>query len=288
MFVGSHIDTKKYGLLRSLQGLEQFGVTSCQVLLKYDTMKSAPAVKQYIEEKNLKVFSHIPFTLNFAKDALAEEPYWIERTKRELRIANAMGFIGCVIHVGKAVNLDRHQATENMFNNFSTVVDYIISKGLSSKLLIETASGQGTELCTDLDSFSAFYNRFTDEQKEHIGICIDTAHIWAAGADLRSYESVQQYINDVNQKIGLQHCHLVHLNNSKVVFGGKVDRHEDLHVGKIPFASLEEFVKIIHYHNIPLVLETPKGLYDVATLAKMLGKELPKFNETEYMFACLK
>ena len=60
----------------------------------------------------------------------------------------------------------------------------MIKINLNTKIIIETPAGQGTELLTNLNDFIIFFNSFTDEQKKYLGICLDTAHIWALGYEL--------------------------------------------------------------------------------------------------------
>lgn len=162
MFLGSHIAKDKNGVLSSLMGFAKYG-NSCQILLSpplgmqtekmWNAMfSSALDVKKFIEQRKLQCFSHLPYTFNFAKAPTVETPYWIDRTKKELELASAMGFIGCVIHVGKAVKLDHDIAVENMFRAFEDISEYAQKKQLSAKLILETAAGQGSELLVKLMS----------------------------------------------------------------------------------------------------------------------------------------
>lgn len=145
-------------------------------------------------------------------------------------------------------------------------IEYIIEElhnnNLNTKIIIETPAGQGTELLTDLNEFMDFYNSFSSQQKKYLGICLDTAHIWAAGYELNDAYKI---ICNKNAKDLIA----IHLNNSNVAQGSNVDRHTTLfdNSGTIPYNSIKEFIELIkekenHKENIPMIiLETPSVQY---------------------------
>jgi endonuclease IV len=92
-----------------------------------------------------------------------------------------------------------------MYYGLKFVFDYLKSKNMSTWIILETAAGQGTELITtknnSLEEFSSFYNRFSEEDKNYIKICVDTCHIYAAGYDISTEEEVRTFFQEFDEQI---------------------------------------------------------------------------------------
>jgi deoxyribonuclease-4 len=153
------------------------------------------------------------------------------------------------------------------------IIDVLRQTQIHAKIVLETPAGQGTELLTDLDDFLNFYNKFSAEQRRYLGICVDTAHVWASGYELSdAYKMIA--VKNANDVVA------IHLNNSKVAKGIRVDRHTTLFdsTGTIPHNSLKEFVELWKEKKSPLspliILETPSANYadELAYLMPTFGK----------------
>ena len=97
------------------------------------------------------------------------------------------------------------------------------------------------------------------DEPERMSACIDTAHIFAAGYDIRSPKTYKEVMREFDEIIGLDKLKCFHMNDSKKELGSRVDRHE--HIGK-GFIGLEGFTNIMNdkkLSDIPKILETPKG-----------------------------
>jgi deoxyribonuclease-4 len=142
------------------------------------------------------------------------------------------------------------------------VIENLQKNKISAKVVIETPAGQGTELLTDLNEVLIFYNSFTEEQKKYLGICLDTAHIWAAGYEL---SDAHKMISNKNA----EDLVAIHLNNSKVIKGSSVDRHATLfdNTGTIPYNSIKQYLELLRdkkkatKHLPIIILETPSTKY---------------------------
>jgi deoxyribonuclease IV len=219
-----------------------------------------PDVIDYCNENDMKIVIHSPYVINLAKPFDECLPF-IEICLTQIRAGTAIGSIGYVIHVGKHLKLDVFDATTNMLQNMKHIANIMREESLTCKLILETGAGQGTEMfiCRDnsLAPLSDFYNMFTAEEKEFIGICVDTCHIFSGGFDISSKRGVRYFFLLFDSLIGLEHLALIHLNDSKTELGGCVDRHENIGKGKINIKGLHEFVKQAKKFRIPTVLETP-------------------------------
>jgi deoxyribonuclease-4 len=103
-------------------------------------------------------------------------------------------------------------------------------------------------------------------------MCIDTAHLFAAGYNLKAPEGYRDVIKAIEKTVGLDRVLGLHLNDSKVPLGKRVDRHEHLGVGEIGLWCFQQIVQDKRWAKIPKVLETPKGedmREDVENLTKL-------------------
>lgn len=217
-------------------------------------------IQSFIIENNFKLIIHSPYTINLASSTIInkrfinlEDCYWIKIVLKELEIAHILGAIGCVIHTGKSTKLPIKDGLINMKKGVEYILEQIIKNEWSSKLILETASGQGTELLSNYQDFLNFYNEFDIKQKEVFKICIDTCHIWAKGYELKDVFEITLINNNIND------IALIHLNNSKNPKGSHLDRHEIINQGFIHINDIYKFVKNFRSLNkeIIIILETP-------------------------------
>ncbi len=121
--------------------------------------------------------------------------------------------------------------------------------------VIENTAGQGTNL-----GFS-FYQlkKIIDlvEDKSRVGVCIDTAHAYSAGYDLKTKEGFEKVFQEFDEVIGFEFLKGMHLNDSKKDFGSKVDRHDSLGKGTLGLEVFDCIMNDDRFVGIPLILETP-------------------------------
>lgn len=217
-------------------------------------------IQSFIIENNFKLIIHSPYTINLASSTMInkrhinlEECYWIKIILKELEIAHILGAIGCVVHTGKSTKLPIKDALINMKKGIEYILENIIKNEWNSKLILETASGQGTELLSNYQDLLNFYNEFDIKYKEVFKICIDTCHIWAKGYELKDIFDITLKNNNIND------IALIHLNNSKNPKGSHLDRHEIINQGFIHINDIYKFVKNFRSVNkeIIIILETP-------------------------------
>ena len=131
------------------------------------------------------------------------------------------------------------------------------TNGYKVTCMIETTAGQGTAIGYRFEHLRKIIDLVDD--KNRVTVCIDTAHIFAAGYDIKNVTNYKQVIKDFDSIIGLDYLKCIHLNDSKKPLGSRVDRHE--HIGK-GYIGLEGFTNIINdkrIEQVPKILETPKG-----------------------------
>ena len=110
-----------------------------------------------------------------------------------------------------------------------------------------------------------------------MGICLDTAHLFASGSDIRTAEGLEQTLAEIERVIGLDRVAVIHMNDSKTALNSRVDRHEHIGKGKI---GLEAFRRILNHPLLggkAFILETPvdkpgDDKRNVAVLWKLTGR----------------
>ncbi|MBL4828286.1 MAG: deoxyribonuclease IV [Aliivibrio sp.] len=120
--------------------------------------------------------------------------------------------------------------------------------------VIENTAGQGTNLGWKFEQLAAIIDQVKD--KTRVGICIDTCHTFVAGYDLSSKEACEKTFAELDGVVGFSYLKGMHINDSKIELGGKVDRHHSLGEGHIGWACFEYIMQDNRFDGIPLVLET--------------------------------
>lgn len=279
-FVGAHVKRGKT-IVETIDSVMSCGGNALQLFVSSPISAKLVDVNMFkslgllghCEEKSFKLVIHAPYIINLAMEPKNNKRlidigdcYWIRTLVNQLMVAHTIGAIGVVVHVGKYTKNRPEDALEFMREAVRYVISIMKELKLSCRLLIETPAGAGTELLCDTMSFLDFYNSFTDEEKECLGICLDTAHVWSSGYDINDY--YRQFGDNVKD------IDVIHLNNSKKKKGSKADAHDTVMCGNIPVEDIAEFVKNLHEDTV-VILETPSAdlSQDIAFVRHSLCKE---------------
>jgi apurinic endonuclease APN1 len=276
-YYGSHIGISKHGIIGGIDEIIKYDGNFIQIFItnpkaRKTTKRSdeeLATIRHYAKYNKVKIVIHAPYLLNFAHE-FNKNSWGITSLMDHLEICSKMGSVGVVVHSGKYLHMDKSEAIENMYQNFKYCLDNSPS---STKILLETPCGQGTELGGRLEEFRIIYNKFSEEDKKRIRICVDTCHVFAAGYDLSEPDKVKQFIKTFDTLIGWKYVDLIHLNDSKTKLNSKLDRHELLDEGNIKLKGLSVIVKFAYSSGIPLILETPGGYpIEIQIIGKIIKK----------------
>lgn len=130
-----------------------------------------------------------------------------------------------------------------------------LSKTTFVKAVIENTAGQGSNMGYRFEHLAEIIDQV--EQKDRVGVCIDTAHAYAAGYDLSTEDGFTDTFKQFEQIVGFDKLFAMHLNDSKKELGSKVDRHESLGDGLIGLTPFKRIMEDHRFDGIPLILETP-------------------------------
>lgn len=143
------------------------------------------------------------------------------------------------------------------------------------KAVIENTAGQGTNMGYRFEHLAGMIDQV--DQKERVGVCIDTAHTFAAGYDLSTESGFEDIFTQFDEIVGFDKLMGMHLNDSKKPLGSKVDRHESLGDGLIGWTPFKLIMKDSRFDGIPLILETPntkRWAKEIKQLKKFAGIEI--------------
>ncbi|MEX0334599.1 deoxyribonuclease IV [Vibrio tubiashii] len=141
----------------------------------------------------------------------------------------------CLARIAESINL-AHQTVPNVI------------------AVIENTAGQGTNLGWRFEHLAEIIEQVED--KSRVGVCIDTCHTFAAGYDLSSFDACEATFAEFDRVVGMHYLRAMHINDSKIALGGKVDRHHALGKGEIGWDCFEYIAKDPRFDSIPLILET--------------------------------
>ncbi len=131
-------------------------------------------------------------------------------------------------------------------------------EGEYPQILLETTAGQGNGIGHTFEQLGAILAQL--DEPERFGVCMDTCHIFAAGYDIRTPATYKRTMAEFDGAIGLDRLKAIHVNDSRRALGSRVDRHAHIGRGEIGAAAFANFVNDKRLANVPMILETPKGV----------------------------
>ena len=218
-----------------------------------------------LKKHNQKEFYiHTPYIINLASQDGRIRGNSIRLIREDLKRGSLLGAKYTMTHLGSAKELDKETANKMVVENLKKVFD----KNYETQLLIEISAGAGNIIGSAFEDLAYFI----DELKNYnIGICLDTAHMFASGYDLRDEELVKATFDKFEKTVGLKYLKLFHLNDSKVGLGERKDRHEHIGDGKIGLAGFRAIIseKRLWPFNMICETESDKVAEDIKILKKI-------------------
>ena len=209
-----------------------------------------------------RILAHAPYTLNacskdphvreFALETMADD-----LVRMEYVPGNCYNF-----HPGSHVG----QGAEEGIRLIADTLNQILKPEQTTTVLLETMSGKGSEVGKSFEEIRAILDRV--ELQEHMGVCLDTCHVYDAGYDI--VNDLDGVLEQFDRTIGLSRLRAIHLNDSKNPFASHKDRHEKIGQGSI---GTEAMIRIINHpalQGIPVYLETPNELEGYAEEIRFL------------------
>ena len=143
---------------------------------------------------------------------------------------------------------------EQCMNLIAESVNLALAATSGVTAVFENTAGQGGYLGHTFEQLAYMIERVED--KARVGVCLDTAHLYASGRDLRDRPSYDTAMADFDRIVGAKHLKAMHLNDSKSGLGSRVDRHHSLGEGELGLEPFRFVMQDPRTDGIPLILET--------------------------------
>jgi deoxyribonuclease-4 len=203
----------------------------------------------------LSIFAHANYLINLAATNGQFHANSIRSLSEELVRADQLDLPFLVLHPGAHLGAGEEAGLEKIIVSINRVLSGLPK--IKTRIALETTAGQGSCLGNKFEHLAFIISRV--REPERLCVCLDTAHIFAAGYDIGSEASVRKTFCEFDRVVGLDRLVAIHLNDSKTVCGSQVDRHEHIGKGKIGLPAFSFIMRDRRLRKIPKVLETPKG-----------------------------
>jgi deoxyribonuclease-4 len=266
MFLGAH-ESISGGVHTAFERAAERGCECLQIFTRNQQQwKAAPVTRAEVasfqaesRERGIpleRVMVHNSYLVNLAspdRDKLRQSR---RAMLAELRRCQLLGIGLLNFHPGAHVGCGEEEGLARVIDS----LDHLLEKTAGSpvRLVLETTAGQGSCLGHRFEHLRTILDGVADPAR--IAVCLDTAHIFAAGYDLSSEAGYQAVMAEFDSVIGLDRLVAFHLNDSKVGLGSRVDRHEAIGKGKIGPAAFRRLVNDPRHHEAIGVLELPEKL----------------------------
>jgi deoxyribonuclease IV len=216
---------------------------------------SEEAISRFIAKRRAAMLdplvAHAAYLVNLAAPFREYRKKSITSLLATMRGAERLDGLGAVTHLGSRMATPRSAALRRAALSIRSVLD----RTERAMLLLENSVGAGGNLGADFDDLGAILDLLGGHPR--IGFCIDTAHVFATGWDLRTIDGIDAMIEALDRAVGWQRVRLVHLNDSKGALGSRIDRHENIGEGWIGPDGFRALLSHPRLRGLPGIIETP-------------------------------
>lgn len=258
LFLGAHMTTGK-GFDKAAEDALSIGGDAMQVFTRNPRGGKARVLNEKeltrLEElrtQGLTIVCHAPYTVNLASNKDDVRDFGIRTIAEDLVRMRALGAEALVVHSGAHTGAGREKGLSRLKASLEVLLPQVTP---GTRILLETMSGQGTELGSSLEELCSVLDTFG--YAPALGLCLDTCHLFAAGYDVRDWQRFKALFT---AHIPWQTVGCIHMNDSKTAFASHKDRHEQLGAGEIGWQAFYDIVRAERDSALPLIMETPNAL----------------------------
>lgn len=265
--VGTHVQVGKNLVAGALATAETLGAETIQVFVGnprgWAHSAGDPAVdavfREQCAERGLRTFIHSPYLVNLGSPTPATYEKSVAVVAHNLRRAVEIGAEGVVVHTGSFVDptdsAERYDAAMRQVREGLLPILETLDDDSAPWLLLEPTAGQGRSLCAGVEDLEPYLSALDLHPKA--GICLDTCHVFAAGAPLDEEGGATATVDRIVEIGGPGRLRLVHANDSMDVRGAFKDRHQRIGEGHIGTGAFSELFAHPALDGVPFILETP-------------------------------
>jgi len=216
--------------------------------------------RELMAERGTRTFIHAPYLVNLGSPTPATYERSVASVAHNLKRAAQIGAEGVVVHTGSYVapgggpSADDSRAMRQVREALLPLLD-TVADDAAPWLLLEPTAGQGRSLCAGVEDLAPYLEALDHHPKA--GICLDTCHVFAAGAPLDEPGGATATVDRIVEIGGPGRLRLVHANDSMDVRGAFKDRHQRIGEGHIGEAAFVELLAHPATEGVPFILETP-------------------------------
>lgn len=264
--IGAHVSIAG-GLHRAIERGEALGCEAIQLFAQSSrTWKTCETTDEEIRlfsearrrSRLRSIVAHNSYLLNLstASADLRKKSvrYFIENLER----CEAFGIDALVTHPGSHLGAGLESGIAMTALSLGEVL--AACRGFRARILLENTAGQGDCIGHDLEDLARIVDKCPGS--EQVGFCFDTQHAFAAGYDLRTRESYEATMEKVERTLGVKRVLAFHVNDATKDLGCRVDRHENLGMGRIGRAAFGFLVNDPRFRSVPMCVETAPGEND--------------------------
>jgi len=284
--VGTHLKVGKGLVAGAFTQAVRIGAETLQVFVGNPRGWALSAGDQTVDaafrdacaEAGMRVFIHSPYLVNLGSPTPATYERSLASVAHNLRRAAEIGAEGVVVHTGSCVAEGSTEAAmRQVREGLLPMLETLGSDDGAPWLLLEPTAGQGQSLCAGVEDLEPYLAAL--DHHPRAGICLDTCHVFAAGAPLDEPGGTTATVDRIVEIGGPGRLRLIHANDSKDVRGAFKDRHEKIGQGHIGVGAFEELFAHPATAGVPFVLETPGSRDvddpDIALLKKIRASVVP-------------
>ncbi len=262
---GSHLSIAG-GMHNALLEAEKLGFDTVQVFTKNQQQwqakpLDAAVVKEWHSHRDRLKFtqtvSHDSYLINLASpdDALWRKS--IDLFVEELARCVTLSIPYLVTHPGAHTGSGEEAGLERV----AAALDLVHARIKKCNVItcLEITAGQGSCLGHRLEHLATIIDLV--KAPERLAVCLDTAHLFAAGYDFRG-RKYAKFIKEIETTVGIDRIKVLHLNDSKRELNSRVDRHEHIGKGTIGLEGFKPLMRDKRWKNTPKILETAKEKHE--------------------------
>ncbi|MGH7983573.1 MAG: deoxyribonuclease IV [Candidatus Udaeobacter sp.] len=263
ILVGAHMSIRG-GVSMAIERARSIRCTAMQMFVKNNMQWFARPLRSeeirafldHVQRGELSsVFGHANYLINLAATNPQFHANSIRALSEELTRADQLELPFLVLHPGAHLGAGEQAGLEKIIDSIDEVFRKIPKA--KTKIALETTAGQGSCIGHRFEHLAFIIANV--RESERVCVCLDTAHLFAAGYDISSEHSTRKILREFDGVIGLDRLVAFHLNDSKTARGSRVDRHEHIGKGRIGPDAFRFIMRDRRFRKIPKVLETPKG-----------------------------
>ncbi|MGH3307942.1 MAG: deoxyribonuclease IV [Nocardioides sp.] len=283
--VGTHVKVGKGLVAGALARADELGCEAIQIFAGNPRGWAHSAgnpdedtrFRKAASERGMRTFIHSPYLVNLGSPTRDTFEKSVASVAHNLRRAAELGVEGVVVHTGSFVDPTGSEeqyaaAMRQVRDGLLPLLD-VVADHDAPWLLLEPTAGQGRSLCAGVDDLEPYLAALDFHPKA--GLCLDTCHVFAAGAPLDEPGGAAATLDRVVEIGGPERLRLVHANDSMDVRGAFRDRHQKIGEGHIGTQAFAELLAHPVTAGVPFILETPgsrePGNADMALLKRLRG-----------------